>query len=491
MANLNLKTPACSLVIFGASGDLTNRKLIPALHSLDCESRLAPEMKVLGVSRTPLSDEQFRAQLRQGVAKFGRLETLAWEEFSQRLFYMPGGYDDPQTYRHLAACLDEWDHRNGTVGNRLFYLAIPPELYPVVVCHLGEAGLNRSPSGWTRIIIEKPFGRDLSSAGELNDVVHAYFDEEQLYRIDHYLGKETVQNIMAFRFANYIFEEMWGRNFVDHVQITAVEDVGVERRGGYYDQAGVLRDMVQNHLLQLVALTAMEPPAKMNAKALRDEKVKVLQAVHPLSLKKVVLGQYNGYRHEQGVAPESNTPTYVALKLFVDNWRWQGVPFYLRTGKGLALKNTEITLQFKRVPHLIFTNGDAGLPANQLSICIQPDEGMHLRFALKVPGAEMRTSPVNMDFNYQDFFGEQALPDAYERLLLDALHGDASLFARSDEILRAWELITPILKEWAAQDDPRLCSYDLGSWGPEDGDALISRDGRLWSVCCDCDIVPQ
>ncbi len=328
MANLNVKTPACSLVIFGASGDLTNRKLIPALHSLDCESRLAPETRVLGVSRTSLSDEQFRDQLRQGTAKFGRLENLAWEEFSQRLFYMPGGYDDPQTYSRLAGCLDEWDHRNGTAGNRLFYLAIPPVLYPVVVCHLGEAGLNHSSSGWTRIIIEKPFGRDLSSAGELNDVVHTYFDEEQVYRIDHYLGKETVQNIMTFRFANFIFEEMWGRNFVDHVQITAAEDVGVERRGGYYDQAGVLRDMVQNHLLQLVALTAMEPPAKMDAKALRDEKVKVLQAVHPLSLKKMVLGQYNGYRQEQGVALDSNTPTYVALKLFVDNWRWQGVPFY-------------------------------------------------------------------------------------------------------------------------------------------------------------------
>jgi glucose-6-phosphate 1-dehydrogenase len=487
MANLNLQAPACSLVIFGASGDLTNRKLIPALHSLDCEDRLAPEMKVLGVARSHLSNEQFRDQLCEGVAKFGRLEPLAWENFSQRLFYMPGGYDDPQTYRHLAARLDDWDRQNDTTGNRLFYLAIPPELYPVVVGRLGEAGLNRNSSGWTRIIIEKPFGRDLSSAGELNDVVHAYFGEEQVYRIDHYLGKETVQNIMAFRFANYIFEEMWGRNYVDHVQITAAEDVGVERRGGYYDQAGVLRDMVQNHLLQLVALTAMEPPAKMNAKALRDEKVKVLQAVHPLAVKKMVMGQYRGYRQERGVAPDSATPTYVALKLFVDNWRWQGVPFYLRTGKGLARKNTEITLQFKRVPHLIFTDGDAGLPANQLSICIQPDEGMHLRFALKVPGAEMRTSPVNMDFNYQDFFGEQGLPDAYERLLLDALHGDASLFARSDEILRAWELITPILKGWDAQDDRHLCFYDLGSWGPEDGDALISRDGRLWSMCCDCD----
>jgi glucose-6-phosphate 1-dehydrogenase len=491
MANMNQKAPACSLVIFGASGDLTNRKLIPALHSLDCEGRLAPEMKVLGIARTPLSNGEFRDQLCEGVAKFGRLEPSAWEEFSRRLFYMPGGYDDPQTYRDLGDRLEAWDRKDGTAGNRLFYLAIPPELYPVVVGHLGEAGLNRSPSGWTRIIIEKPFGRDLSSAGELNDKVHAYFDEEQVYRIDHYLGKETVQNIMAFRFANYIFEEMWGRNYVDHVQITAVEDVGVERRGGYYNQAGVLRDMVQNHLLQLVALTAMEPPAKMNAKALRDEKIKVLQAVRSLSLADCVLGQYRGYRQEHGVAPNSSTPTYVALKLFVDNWRWQGVPFYLRSGKGLARKNTEITLQFKQVPHLIFTNGDANLPANQLSICIQPDEGMHLRFALKVPGAEMRTSPVNMDFHYQDFFGQQALPDAYERLLLDSLQGDASLFARSDEILRAWELVTPILKEWEGQDDPDLCFYDLGSWGPEDGDALINRDGRFWSVCCDCDTDAQ
>ena len=260
-------------------------------------------MKVLGIARTPLSDGEFRDQLCEGVAKFGRLEPSAWEEFSRRLFYTPGDYDDPQTYRDLGARLETWDREDGTAGNRLFYLAIPPELYPVVVGHLGEAGLNRSPSGWTRIIIEKPFGRDLSSAGELNDKVHAYFEEEQVYRIDHYLGKETVQNIMAFRFANYIFEEMWGRNYVDHVQITVVEDVGVERRGGYYDQAGVLRDMVQNHLLQLVALTAMEPPAKMNAKALRDEKIKVLQAVRPLSLADCVLGQYRGYRQEHGVAP--------------------------------------------------------------------------------------------------------------------------------------------------------------------------------------------
>jgi glucose-6-phosphate 1-dehydrogenase len=486
MANMNTRAPACSLVIFGASGDLTNRKLIPALHSLDCEGRLAPEMRVLGIARTPLSDETFRDQLCEGVAKFGRLEPSAWEEFSRRLFYMPGDYDDPQTYRDLGARLDAWDRQDGIAGNRLFYLAIPPELYPVVVGHLGEAGLNRSPACWVRIIIEKPFGRDLSSAGELNNKVHAYFDEGQVYRIDHYLGKETVQNIMAFRFANYIFEEMWGRNYVDHIQITVVEDVGVERRGGYYDQAGVLRDMVQNHLLQLVALTAMEPPTSMNAKALRDEKVKVLQAVRPLSLADCVLGQYRGYRQEPGVGPASNTPTYVAFKLFVDNWRWQGVPFYLRSGKGLERKNTEITLQFKQVPHLIFTNGEANLPANQLSICIQPNEGMHLRFALKVPGAEMHTSPVNMDFYYQDFFGQQALPEAYERLLLDAIQGDASLFARSDEILRAWELVTPLLKEWDAQDDPRLCFYDLGSWGPEEGDALISRDGRFWSLCCDC-----
>jgi glucose-6-phosphate 1-dehydrogenase len=353
----------------------------------------------------------------------------------------------------------------------------------VVIRQLGEAGLNHSETGWVRLIVEKPFGHDLESARQLNQEVHEYFDENQVYRIDHYLGKETVQNILAFRFANFIFHEVWGRNYIDHVQIMALEDVGVEQRAGYYDQAGVLRDMVQNHLLQLVALTAMEPPAKMNAKDLRDEKVKVLRAVQPIQMINSVWGQYEGYQDEEGVAPGSTTPTFVALKLAIDNWRWQGVPFYLRTGKNLARKETEITLQFKHVPHLIFLEEDGPL-SNRLTICIQPDEGMHLRFELKVPGSEIRTSPVAMDFHYDELFGEKALPDAYERLLLDAIQGDASLFARSDEIELAWELVTPLLKAWESEQEPPLQRYAASSLGPDAAQEFIQQDGRAWMGCC-------
>ena len=484
MTNMKAEPQSCALIIFGASGDLTQRKLIPALHSLDCEGRLPSGVNILGVARTEYSDDEFRDRMHEGVAKYGRLEPTSWGGFSERLFYMPGSYDDPETYRRLDERLQSWDQERNTEGHRLFYLATPPQLYPVIVGRLGEAGLNHNQSGWTRIIIEKPFGHDLESAHALNDDVHANFQEEQIYRIDHYLGKETVQNLLAFRFANFIFQELWGRNFVDHVQITAAEDVGVENRAGYYDEAGVMRDMVQNHLLQLLALTAMEPPAAMNAKALRDEKVKVLQAVSPITLQDGIWGRYEGYREEEGVAPGSNTPTFVALKLYVNNWRWQGVPFYLRTGKNLARKDTEITLQFKQVPHLIFPE-EPQMGANHLSICIQPDEGMHLRFELKVPGAEMRTSPVNMDFHYQDFFGDQALPEAYERLLLDALQGDASLFARSDEIERAWELVDPALKDWERLSKPPLAIYEARSWGPAEADELLRRNGRAWTVCCD------
>jgi glucose-6-phosphate 1-dehydrogenase len=480
-SKLNRKVSPSTIVIFGASGDLTERKLVPALHSLDCDGHLPDNVKVLGVARSEYSEEEFRQKLREGVHEHGRLKPDVWENFSDRLFYMSGSYDDPQTYQRLKERLNQ----DGDAGeNALFYLAIPPEVYTSVIRHLGEAGLNKRDKGWSRVIIEKPFGRDLESARQLNREVHAYFDEEQIYRIDHYLGKETVQNILAFRFANYIFESLWGRNYVDHVQITAVEDVGVGRRAGYYDSAGVARDMIQNHLLQLVALTAMDPPAAMDAKSLRDEKVKVLQAVRQIELSDGVWGQYQGYQDEEGIAEKSNTPTYAALKLYVDNWRWQGVPFYLRTGKSLATKATEIVLVFKQVPHLIFAKND-DMSSNNLSICIQPDEGMHLSFELKLPGAEMRTSPVEMDFHYQDLYGERALPEAYERLLLDALQGDAALFARSDEIERAWELITPLLQEWESRQQPPLKFYQPGSWGPSEADRLLTEDGRDWFMFCE------
>ena len=465
-----------TIVIFGASGNLTRRKLIPALHSLGCEGLLHPSTQVLGVARSELSDGGLEEQLYAGVEAYSRLNPhicALWSSFAPRVSYLSGDYDDPETYLRLGERLSQFDAERGTAGNRLFYLAVPPMLYPRVTDRLGEAGLSRSQEGWTRIVIEKPFGHDLASARRLNDQVHLVFDEDQVYRIDHYLGKETVQNLMLFRFGNAIFEPLWNRNYVDHVQITMAESVGVEHRAGYYDQAGVMRDMFQNHLLQLVTLTAMEAPARFGAKSLRDEKVKVLQAIRAQPRPEGVWGQYEGYRSEQGVSPDSATPTYVALQLYIDNWRWQGVPFYVRSGKGLAAKSTEIVLTFKQVPHLLFPE-NAGLQRNRISMFIQPNEGIHLSFSTKVPGAGMRAEPVDMSFHYGQRFGENALPDAYERLLLDALQGEASLFARSDEIELAWSLVD----ELTESGEPAL--YRLGSQGPPQADDFIQREGRRW-----------
>lgn len=508
--------PATTIVIFGASGDLTQRKLIPALYTLFAEQRLPEKFAVIGVARTEFGgasvadeDAAFREHFMLGIAENARVggpEDDLRKRFAAHLYYCRGDYDDPATYTALAQRLAEQDAACETCGNHLFYLAMPPQLYPTVIAGLGEAGLGKQEAvagkepGFTRIIIEKPFGRDLASAQELNRQVHQVFDESQVYRIDHYLGKETVQNILAFRFANAIFEPLWSRNYVDHIQLTVAETVGVGQRAGYYDGAGVLRDVFQNHLLQLLTLVAMEPPAAFNAKSLRDEKVKVLQAVRPMRLEDVpahtVRGQYRTYRDEPGVARGSVAATFGALRLYVDNWRWQGVPFYLRSGKLLPAKVTEITVQFKTVPHALFpAAGQEGPRPNFLSFCIQPDEGMHLRFEAKVPGAGMQMRSVEMDFHFDDEFGQAALPDAYERLLLDAMIGDASLFARADEIELSWQIIDPIQTGWdhesaplaggwRADIAPPLEFYEQGTWGPTGADRLLAQAGRHWRLGC-------
>ncbi|HUB09987.1 MAG TPA: glucose-6-phosphate dehydrogenase, partial [Myxococcales bacterium] len=421
------------------------------------------------------------------------LDADVWAKFERGMSYCAGNFDDPASYKRLAACLEANEKRTGVPGNRIFYLATPPSVFATILGNLAASGLLKKGETrpWTRVVIEKPFGRDLASAQALNRTVHAACDERQVYRIDHYLGKETVQNIMALRFANSIFEPLLSRRHVDHVQITAAEEIGVEARGGYYEEAGVLRDMVQNHMMQLLTLTTMEAPVAFDADAVRDEKVKVLRAIRPITTDEVsratVRGQYQetrignqvlpGYRSESGVSKTSNTPTFVALALHIDNWRWAGVPFYLRTGKRLARRLTEIAIQFESLPYALFDHQPGGDRPNVLVLRIQPDEGIAIRFAAKVPGEAMQLREVTFDFRYGAAFGEQA-PEAYERLLLDCILGDATLFTREDEVEASWRLMDPILEAW--RQHPRVSPYDCGSWGPPDSDELLARDRRVW-----------
>jgi glucose-6-phosphate 1-dehydrogenase len=483
------------LVIFGATGDLTRRMLLPAVYRLYRQGLLPECFALTGVAREEVDDDALRTRALEAMKEFNHApaDEAEWGRFAKTLHYVGGDFDNPQTFLKLRERLDQIDREAGTAGNRLYYLAIPPALMGTVAEQLGRAGLVEPPGGerWTRIIVEKPFGRDLASARETNATLHRVFDETQIFRIDHYLGKETVQNVMVFRFANVIWEPVWNRTYVDNVQITVSETVGVERRAGYYETSGALRDMVQSHLLQVLTLVAMEPPAAYDADSIRNEKVKVLHSILPIRGEQVasetVRGQYAastaggkemaGYREEEGVAADSRTETFAALRLYVDNWRWAGVPFYLRTGKRLPKKATEVVVRFRPAPHPILdvVQGDRPSP-NLLVLRVQPEEGISLYFEAKVPGLSGPLQQVSMDFDYSSFGVES--PEAYERLLLDAMLGDATLFARKDEVEAAWGLITPILEAWAAGGEPE--PYPAASWGPEGADKLLAEQGHSW-----------
>jgi glucose-6-phosphate 1-dehydrogenase len=489
-------TEPVTVVLFGASGDLAKRKVIPAMYDLAIHNSLGPRYTIIGFARTPMTDESFRAALGEAaksISEVGPIDPKQWDEFAANLHYTQGEYDDVESYARLAKCLEDLEAAKNLGGNRLFYLSTPPEVYPNIVEQLGKAGLARpkSTDSWVRIIIEKPFGRDLASAKELNKTVLSVFEEKQVYRIDHYLGKDTVQNLLVLRFGNGIFEPLWNRNYVDHVQITAAETLGVERRGGFYETTGALRDMIQSHVLQLTSLVAVEPPASFDATSVRNEKLKVLQSIRPFNLEMVaqaiVRGQYapgqvggkpvSGYRQEPGVSPTSRTETFVAAKLLIDNWRWAGVPFYLRTGKRLAKRSTEIVIEFRRAPHMVFRERD--LEPNRLILNIQPDEGVSVSFVAKRPGTEMSIGNVTMDFKYKEGFGE-APRSAYATLVNDCVRGDATLFDRGDNVEAAWALIDPILEVWTAAKSAAVPQYPAGSWGPHESDVLLERDGRHW-----------
>jgi glucose-6-phosphate 1-dehydrogenase len=503
-ANANANTPhtkstgPCVMVIFGAAGDLTKRKLLPSIYNLLQQNLLSREFAIIGVSRDDYNTEKFRKHVSDSLKQFcegGDQELVEW--LANHSYYVQGEFDNPDLYTRLGEQLAQVDKQHNTHGNYFFYLAIAPQFFATAVEQLGRSGLScqERNGSWRRVIVEKPFGRDLESAKALNHAIKKVLDEEQIYRIDHYLGKETVQNILVFRFGNGLFEPIWNRNHIDHIQITVAETVGVEGRGGYYDTSGTLRDMVPNHIMQLITLTAMEPPISFAADAVRDEQAKVLRAIHPMSAEDVihnsVRGQYGhgsnakgerlpGYRQEASVDPSSRTETFVALKLGIDNWRWAGVPIYLRTGKRMTRRHTEIAIQFKRAPFVLFRDTDVDhLPSNQLVINVQPEEGIALRFGAKVPGPLVQIGPVDMNFNYGDYFGA-APQTGYEVLLYDCMIGDATLFQRADMVEAGWSIVDPILDVWKALPPREFPNYSAASWGPKEAEDLLARDGRHW-----------
>jgi len=477
-----------TMVIFGASGDLTSRKLIPAIYSLHQKKRLPADTQIVGFARTAFTHEAWRQRLAESTARFvgTQFDTATWDALAPRIFYCPGSVDNAADFQKLNSLLQEME--GGGSAARLYYLAIAPQSYAPAVAHLGAAGLAGEQQGPRRVVVEKPFGTDLASARQLNRRIHEVFAESQVYRIDHYLGKETVQNVLVLRFGNTIFEPVWNRNYICHVEITAAESLTVGQRAGYYDTSGVLRDMLQGHLLQLLALTAMETPVRFEAAAVRDEKVKVLRAVRPLRADDIathtVRGQYRGYLSEPGVRPDSQTATFAAVKLYIDNWRWQGVPFYLRSGKAMSCATTQLVIQFREPPYMLFEGGPRDqCDANRLVIQIQPAEGIQLHFHTKVPDAGMQLRMTDLDFRFRDKFAGP-MPEAYQRLLLDAMNGDASLFARADEVESAWSIVDPIQQAWDTASQPPLLTYEAGLWGPGEATPWMEQQGHLWFDTC-------